>query len=138
MYEHDARIRGRAYESWGRGGNPLGRKQEHWYQARCNFDRKESASGTMHDIMVARSEPTDPVAQGRMVHGQVRPHEKRPPDRRDAIADLDETLDALVEAIADNRAEWDERLMTGSQSRRLLPEALPGAAGLEGRSRLSP
>jgi hypothetical protein len=91
----------------------------------------------MHDTMEARGEPTALVAQGRMVHSQVRLHERRPPDRRDAIADLDETLDALVEAIASDRAEWDERLMVGSQSRGLLPEALPGAAGLEGQPRLS-
>ena len=102
-HEHEERIRTRAYEIWEREGCPHGREREHWLQARRELDREEDESGTRHGGLEARGESTDPAASGGMEHGQEASHERRPPDLHDAIAELDQTLDALVEVIAGDR-----------------------------------
>jgi hypothetical protein len=59
----DERIRERAYALWEQDGQPEGRAEEHWHQARSDVQAKDAESGPESSNTLPNPAPSAPPAQ---------------------------------------------------------------------------
>ena len=101
--DYGERIRRRAYEIWEREGHPHGRDREHWYRAERELSSEDSESERRLEEIKVHQEPSATATWVATEQEQAGSGKPLPSDLVDIFAELNHTLDEIVEAVAVNR-----------------------------------